>query len=74
MNSMIHSQEMLRRFNEDEAVWRCYEHKRELRRLLGSRFPPPEEILDYLDWLEAERECRQTQCIGTVIGFFVERA
>jgi len=74
MNPMIQAEELLRRFNEDEAVWRCYEHKRRLRRLLGSRCPLSEETLDYLDWLAAERECRRTRPIGPVIGFFVERA
>jgi len=61
---MIDSQELVRRFNEDEAVWRCYEHKRALRRLLGSRTPLSEHILDYLDWQEAERECREVRAVG----------
>ena len=39
MKAMIETQELARRFNEDEAVWRSYEHKRALRRLLGSRSP-----------------------------------
>jgi hypothetical protein len=56
MNAMNEAQELARCFNEDEAVWRNYEHKRTLRRLLGSRTPLPEDILDYLDWQEAERE------------------
>jgi hypothetical protein len=64
MNAMIEAQELARRFNEEEAVWRCYEHKRELRRLLGSRTPLPEAILDYLDWQEAERECRAVRAVG----------
>lgn len=67
MNPMFQAQEMIRRFNEDEAVWRCYEQKRKLRRLLGSRCPLSEEVLDHLDWLEAERECRQTRYIGGLI-------
>ena len=54
----IQAEEFLRRFNEDEAVWRCYEHKRRLRKLLGSRCPLTEETLDLLDWQAAERECR----------------
>jgi len=29
---MIEAQELARRFNEDEAVWRSYEHKRALLR------------------------------------------
>jgi hypothetical protein len=64
MKPMIDSQELTRRFNEDEAVWRCYEHKRALRQLLGSRSPLPEHILDYLDWQAAERECRAVHAVG----------
>jgi hypothetical protein len=41
-----------------------YEHKRVLRRLLGSRSPLPEDILDYLDWQAAERECRAVRAVG----------
>ena len=71
MNPLAQSQELARRFSEEEAVWRCYERKRALRKLPGSRSPLldplPEETLDYLDWLEAERECRQTRCIGKLI-------
>ncbi len=61
---MIETQELARRFNEDEAVWHCYEHKRTLRRLLGSRTPLAEVVLDYLDWQEAELECRPVRAIG----------
>jgi hypothetical protein len=64
MKVMKETQEMARRFNEDEAVWRAFEHKRKLRRLLGSRTSLPEGILDYLDWREAERECRMVRAIG----------
>ena len=64
MNTTIDSHELARRFNEDEAVWRSYEHKRALRRLLGSRTPWPDDILDYLDWQEAERECREVRAVG----------
>lgn len=64
MNPVTEAQERARHFNEDEAVWRCYEHKRALRRLLGSRTPLPEDVLDYLDWQEAERECREARAIG----------
>jgi len=59
--------ELLRRFNEAEAVWRCYEHKRRLRKRLGSRCPLSEETLDWLDWLAAERECRRGQYVGTFL-------
>jgi hypothetical protein len=61
---MSEAQELARRFNEDEAVWRCYEYKRALRRLLGSRSPLPDNILDHLDWQAAERECRDMRAIG----------
>ncbi len=68
MRPTVDPRELARRFNEDEAVWRCYEYKRELRRLLGSRSPLPEEVLDNLDRLEAERECREVRCIGFYTG------
>ncbi len=61
---MIEAQELARRFNEDEAIWRSYEHKRALRKLPGSRSPLPEDILDYLDWRAAERECRAVRAVG----------
>ena len=64
MRAMIETQELARRFNEDEAVWRCYKHKRTLRQLPGSRSPLSEEILDDLDWQAAERECRKARAIG----------
>ncbi|MEO8352821.1 MAG: hypothetical protein ABI680_13890 [Chthoniobacteraceae bacterium] len=70
MNPFTRSHELALRFNEREAVRQCYERKRALRKLLGSRRPLSEETLDYLDWLEAERECRRTDCIG----FSVEHA
>jgi hypothetical protein len=60
----VRFEELARRFNEDEAVWRHYEHNRELRRLLGSRLPLPEDVLDYLDWQAAEREGREARAIG----------
>ena len=66
MNAMIETQELARRFNEDEAVWRCYQHKRALRRLLGSRCPFSEHILDYLDWQEAEREFREVRAVASI--------
>ena len=64
MNPLTESQELVRRFNEDEAVWRAYETKRALRRLLGSAAPLPEETLDWLDWQEAEQKCRAVRAIG----------
>jgi hypothetical protein len=67
MKQVIDTSELVQRFNDDEAVWRRYEDKRELRRRLGFQSPLPEAILDYLDWLEAERECRRTWCVGRPI-------
>ena len=58
MNILADSQELLRQFNEDEAVWRCFDEKRRLRRLLGSPSLFSEKVLDDLDWLAAEREIR----------------
>jgi hypothetical protein len=57
-------QELICQFNEDEAVWCCFEDKRMLRRLLGPRSLIPEEMLDDLDWLEAEREVKQVRAVG----------
>lgn len=65
MKSFIGPQELARRFNEDEAVWRCYEQKRGRRRLPGSKTSIPEAALNALDWLEAEQECREKHYIGT---------
>ena len=63
--------ENVRRFNEDEAVWRCFAKKRALRkrllRLLGplvSQPPLTKKQLDDLDWLAAEREARPVRAIG----------
>jgi hypothetical protein len=67
MKSFIDCQELVSRFNEDEAVWRRYQKKCALRLLRGSSSPFPEEVLDRLDWLEAERECRERPSIGRLI-------
>ena len=68
-------QENVRKFNEDEAVWRCFVKKRarrkRLSRLLRSLGAEPrltEEQLDQIDWLAAEREARPTRAIGTWIA------
>ena len=50
------------------AVWRRYRQKRELRRLRGSSSPLPEEVLDRLDRLEAEQECRERRYVGKPIS------
>ncbi|MGH7184096.1 MAG: hypothetical protein ACREJN_19265 [Nitrospiraceae bacterium] len=67
MNISIDPQELASRFNNDEAVWRRYQQKRELRRLRGAPRWLPDEVLDRLDWFEAEREGRATQCVGESI-------
>jgi hypothetical protein len=64
MTPTMDSQELARRFNEDEAVWRRYEQIRELRRRFGTDSPLSEEALDHLDWLQAELECRTVRAIG----------
>jgi hypothetical protein len=68
-------QENVRRFNEDEALWRRFARKRKRRRrllrllrLLDPQPPPTEKQLDDLDWLAAEREARPTRAIGTWIS------
>jgi hypothetical protein len=63
---MIHDpQELARRFNEDEAVWRSYQKKRkERRRRFKLRSRLGEKLLDHLDWLAAERETRPVRAIG----------
>ena len=67
MKQVIETGELVERFNEDEAVWLSCERKRELRRLRGPESSLPEAVLEFLDRLEAERECRQTRCIGRPI-------
>lgn len=64
---MTESQELAHRFNEEEAVWERYEARRKVRRLLGVNSLLTEGILDRLDWLEAERECREFRFIGRAI-------
>ena len=64
MRAMIETQELVRSFNEDEAVWRCYARRRALRQRLDSRPPLSERTLDDLDWQAAERECREVRAIG----------
>lgn len=61
---MIDTQERARQFNEDETVWRRFDSKRTLRRLLGAPLDLPGEILDAIDWQEANREVRQVRWVG----------
>ena len=60
---MTNTQELARRFNEDEAIWQSYESSRKMR--LRDETLLADEILDELDWIEAERECRQIRLVGT---------
>lgn len=64
MNELNSAQELARRFNEDESVWRAFERKRAIRRLLGAKSDLPEETLEKMDWEEAERECRAVRAVG----------
>jgi hypothetical protein len=68
MNALIDSQALADRFNEEEAVWRHFEQNRQLRRVRGSLSPLSEETLDHLDWLEAERKCREMRCVGRLLS------
>ena len=64
MEQMTDSQELARRFDEDEAVWQGYDYRRRLRLRMGIDSLLPEEVLEELDWLEAERECREIRCVA----------
>jgi len=67
MKPFVDSQELANNFNEDEAVWRRYRQKRGLRLLRGSSRLFLDAVLDRLDWLEAERECRQKRYLGKLM-------
>jgi hypothetical protein len=66
MDQLVNSQELARRFNKDEAVWRAYEIRRRLRLLHGVESPVPDGILNELDWIAAESEYQQTWCVGKI--------
>ncbi len=76
MNQVINDvQESVRRFNEDETVWRCFAKKKARRKrllpllvLLNSPPSLSEEQLDQLDWLAAERETRRSDCVGKALS------
>jgi hypothetical protein len=67
MTPIMDPQELAHQFNEDEAVWRRYQQKRGLRLLRGSSRLFPDEVLDRLDYLEAEREQRERRYVGRPI-------
>jgi hypothetical protein len=63
--------ENVRRFNQEEAVWKCFAAKRAVRRRLlrllrslGSSPALTRKQFDRLDWLAAERETYPSDCIG----------
>lgn len=64
MNILNDPQQLAYQFNADEVVWRRYLQRRARRRLYGPPSLLPEEVLDRLDWLDAERECREIRCVG----------
>ncbi len=62
-------QENVRRFNQEEAVWRCFEEKqKKLRKLFPRRLKIADEILDRLAWAAAEREMQHSDCIGKALS------
>lgn len=64
MSLISNTQRFTRHFNEDEAIWQRFQRKRLARRLPSSDSLLPESVLDYLDWLEAEREIRTTRAVA----------
>lgn len=58
-------QDLARKYNEDEAVWRAFDRRRSLRSLLGSVLSVPNENL--ADWLAAEREARPVRAVGILV-------
>jgi hypothetical protein len=69
MSQNLALQELARRFNEDEAVWQCFNNKRLLRK---SNSFVSEELLDEIAWRESEQECRPTRCIGKRLNEAIE--
>lgn len=67
MNPMPNAQEQARRFNENEAIRRCFELKRRARKPRPAGSPLTDHMLDDLDWREAVRECRSIRAIGKAI-------
>ena len=67
MTAFVDTQELANTFNEEEAIWCRYRQKRGLRLLRGSSRLFPDEVLDRLAWLEAERERRDRRYVGRPI-------
>ena len=68
MKPFADPQELARRFNEEEIVWREYSRLRRLRRRCGLSVALPSDLLDRLDWLTAERKGRTVRCIGKILS------
>jgi hypothetical protein len=68
MTQISDTQELARRFNEEEAIWQRFQEKRLARRLPKSDSQLPESVRDQLDWLEAEREIRTTRAVAQVVN------
>jgi hypothetical protein len=55
----------VRRFNQEEAIWQCYQEKRtQCRRRSRLRSRVAEKLLDQLDRIAAVRKMRQSDCVG----------
>jgi hypothetical protein len=65
MTQISDTQELARRFNEEEAIWQRFQQKRLAGRLPGGDSQLPESVLDSLDWLEAEGEIRVTRAVAS---------
>lgn len=53
------------RFNQEEAVWRCFEQKRrQAKRRFRPRTKRGRTFFDRLDWAAAERAMRRSDCVG----------
>jgi hypothetical protein len=68
MKPILDSQELACRFNEDEAVWKEYEYLRRLHRRFRLSTAIPNDLLDRIDWLTAERKHRVVRCIGRALS------
>lgn len=62
------AQNLSRRFNDDEMVFRAFQRRRLFRKFLHRSNPLPEECLDHADWLAAERAARPVRAIGFTIS------
>ncbi|MGH8093143.1 MAG: hypothetical protein ACREIF_06695 [Chthoniobacterales bacterium] len=61
-------QENVRRFNQEEAVWRCFEEKlKKLHELFPRRLNIADALLDRLAWAAAEREMQRSDWIGKTL-------